>query len=104
MITILARFRMQESKGEEALEAIRKMVAAVEENEPGALAYIMHRSVSDPAEVYVFEIYADEPAFEAHRRTPHMEELTARFSQLMDPASFKVERLERIAGFIRPQP
>jgi quinol monooxygenase YgiN len=101
MITILARFKMQPDKEDEALAAVRKMAEAVEANEPGALVYVMHRCVAQPSEIIVFEVYKDEPAFEAHRRTPHIEELTARFSHLMDPASFKVERLDRIAGFVR---
>ena len=42
---------------------------------PGPLVYVMHRCVAQPSEIIVFEVYKDEPAFEAHRRTPHIEEL-----------------------------
>ena len=102
MVNVIARFKMQPGKEAEALATLEKMVAAVEANEPGALVYIMHRGQVDPLEIYVYEAYADEAAFAAHRKTPHMEELQARFSHLMDPASFNVELLEKVAGFIRP--
>jgi quinol monooxygenase YgiN len=102
MINVIARFKMQPGKEDEALKAISEMAAAVEANEPGALAYVLHRGQVDPLEIYVYEGYADHAAFDAHRKTPHMKELQSNFSHLMDPASFNVELLERIAGFMRP--
>lgn len=102
MVTVIARFKMQPDKVDEALKTLGTMAAAVEANEPGALAYVMHRSQVDPLEVYVYEMYADHAAFDAHRKTPHMEEMQAKFSHLMDPASFNVELLDRLAGFVRP--
>lgn len=101
MITVVSRFRMQPGKESEAEKALTEMAAAVEANEPGALVYLFNRSQKDPSEVIVFEAYADHAAFDAHRKTPHMEELQAKFSHLMDPASFNVELLERFAGFVR---
>jgi len=102
MINVIARFKMQPGKEAETEKALSEMVAAVEANEPGALAYVMHRGQVDPLEIYVYEAYADHAAFDAHRKTPHMEELQSKFSHLMDPTSFNVELLERIAGFMRP--
>jgi autoinducer 2-degrading protein len=102
MITVLARFKMQPGKESEALETLRDMATAVEASEPGALVYAMHRGQVDPLEIYTYEVYADHAAFAAHRKTPHMEELRSKFSHLMDPASFNVEVLERVAGFMRP--
>jgi quinol monooxygenase YgiN len=101
MINVIARFKMQPGKQDEALKVLKDMVAAVEANEPGALVYVMHRSQVDPLEVYVYEGYADHAAFDAHRKTPHMKELQSKFSHLMDPTSFNVEVLERVAGFVR---
>ena len=102
MINVIARFKMQPGKESEALKTLSDMAAAVEANEPGAVVYVVHRGQVDPLEIYVYEVYADHAAFDAHRKTPHMKELQAKFSQLMDPASFNVELLERIAGFMRP--
>ena len=102
MTTILAQFKIQPGKEDEAEKAISEMVAAVEANEPGALTYIMHRSQKDPGEITVFEVYADAEAFNAHGQTSHMATLRSGFGPLFDPASVKIERLERIAGFVRP--
>ncbi len=101
MTTILARFKVQPGKEAEAEKAISEMAAAVEANEPGALTYIMHRSQQDPSEITVFEIYADDEALSAHGQTPHMGQFRSNFAPLFDAGSLKIERLERIAGFVR---
>lgn len=103
MVTIIARFKVQAGKEDEALERLRKMVEAVQAEEPGALAYICHRSQEDPSEIVFFEVYADDAAFQAHGQTPHMGEMRASFAQLFDPSQVKIERLERVAGFARPE-
>ncbi len=102
MVIVLARFKMQPGKEDEALAAVTKMAAEVEAKEPGALVYMMLRSKADPLEIYAYEVYADQAAFDAHRRTPQMDEMQAKFAQFMDRTSFNVEILERIAGFMRP--
>ena len=102
MTTILARFKIQPGKEAEAEKALNEMAAAVETNEPGALTYIFHRSQKDASEITVFEVYADAEAFDAHGQSPHMGQFRAAFASLFDPASVKIERLERLAGFLRP--
>ena len=101
MITLIARFKMREGKEEEALAEIRRMVSAVEANEPGVLAYICQRSISDPSEVIFFENYQDQAALDAHGKTEHMAALGSRFVELFDVQHRKIERLERVAGFAR---
>ncbi len=101
MTTILARFKAQPGKEAEAEKAIGEMVAAVEANEPGALTYIMHRSQKDPGEITVFEVYADDEALGTHNQTAHMAQFRSHFGPLFDAATVKIERLERIAGFVR---
>ena len=102
MITILARFKIQPGKEAAAEQALSDMAAAVEANEPGALVYLFNRSQKDPSEITVFEAYADGEAFSAHSQSPHMGQLRPNFGPLFDPASVKIERLERLAGFVRP--
>jgi len=102
MPTIIARFKIQAGKEAEAEEAMKAQAAAVEGDEPGALSYIFLRNRKDPLEISVFEIYADAEAFETHRTTPHMATFGSKFGSLFDPATVKIERLERVAGFHRP--
>jgi quinol monooxygenase YgiN len=65
--------------------------------------YTVSRGQVNPQEIYVFEVYADQVAFEAHRKTPHMRALQAAFDDCLDRASFNVEVLKRVAGFIRQE-
>jgi len=101
MITILARFKIQPGKEEEAEEAMKSMAESVESNEQGALTYIFLRNRKDPTEISVFEIYADGDAFDTHRSTPHMATFGSKFGSIFDPATVKIERLEQVAGFKR---
>jgi len=101
MNTVLARFKILAGKEAEAEEAMKKQAASVESAEPGALTYIFHRNRKDPSEITVFEIYADDDASTAHRGTEHMGTFASYFGSLFDPASVKIDRLERIAGFSR---
>lgn len=101
MITVVARFRMQLGKESEAEKALTEMAAAVEANEPGALVYLFNRSQKDPSEITVFEAYADGEAFAHHGQTAHIGQLRSNFGPLFDPASVKIDRLERFAGFVR---
>ena len=101
MNTVLARFNIVAGKEAEAEEAMKKQAASVESAEPGTLAYIFHRNRKEPSQITVFEIYADDDASTAHRDTEHMGTFRSYFGSLFDPATVKIERLERIAGFTR---
>jgi len=101
MNTVVARIKILPGKEAEAEAAMQKQAASVEANEAGAHAYIFHRNLKDPADVVVFEIYADDEASAAHRAQPHMAEFAALFGTVFDPAAVKIERFERIAGFSR---
>ena len=103
MVAVVARLKMQAGKEEQALAQLRQMVEAVQANEPGALAYIAHRSKQDPAQIVFFELYADDDAFRAHAQTPHMQEFRNVFAQVFEAAETKVDLLDRVAGFVRTQ-
>ena len=101
MITVLARFEMLEGKEIEVVEAVRKMAAAVKANEPGCLVYTASRGKVNGRELYFFEIYEDEKAFQDHARTDHMREMQAAMNGCIDNSSFNVESLDQVGGFIR---
>lgn len=100
MISQIAKFKLNMEKEDAALEAVRTLVAGVESEEPGVLAYIAHRSTKDPSELVFFEIYADADALRAHGATPHIAELRKVFGDLFLPP-FDVQRIDRVAGFAR---
>ena len=101
MQTILAQFKINPGKEAEAEEAMKKMAASVEASETGAVIYIFHRDRRDATQITVFEVYADDDAFAAHTATEHTGQFRSHFGTLFDPATVKIDRLERIAGFSR---
>jgi quinol monooxygenase YgiN len=100
MITQLAKFKLNMEKEDEGLQALKDLCTAVEENEPGVLAYICHRSAKNPDELVFFEVYKDEDALAAHGKTPHMGKMRMAFVTLFRPP-IEVTRLDRIGGFTR---
>ena len=40
-------------------------------DEPGCFRFDMHQDAATPARFYLYEVYRDEAAFEAHLETPH---------------------------------
>jgi quinol monooxygenase YgiN len=101
MVTVIFRAKMKPGKEDEALAKMRGMVENVQANEPGALVYALHRLQDDPSELVFWEAYADDAAFKAHMGTAHMSEMRTFFPELFDTATVKLERLERVAGFVR---
>jgi len=100
MITQLAKFNLNMEKEAEGLQALKELCTAVEENEPGVLAYICHRSVKNPDELVFFEVYKDDEALKAHSKTPHMGKMRMAFATLFRPP-LEVTRLDRVGGFTR---
>ena len=101
MITIIARMKFKDGKEDEALSKVKTMAEAVAANEPGAIAYLVHRNQKDPSEIIFFELYEDAAASEAHGKTAHMAAMRESFAEIFDPATFKVEILERVGGHLK---
>jgi quinol monooxygenase YgiN len=100
-ITVLARFEMIKGKEAHACEAFTKMAEAVKANEPGTLMYAITRGQVNACEIYVYEIYQDQEAFDAHRKTEHMAAFRKSVDEYLNRGSFNVEILDEVAGFVR---
>ncbi len=99
-ITQTASFKLVPGKEDEAVGLLAELVAAVEANEPGVLAYICHRQESDPSTVFFFEIYKDAAALEEHGKQPHLAKLGQGFGTVFAPP-VDIQKMTRIAGFSR---
>ncbi len=64
-VSLLAKFRVNEGKGDELIAAFQSLFAQVE-NEPGTMLYLMNRAKNDPDLFWFSELYADDDAFAAH--------------------------------------
>jgi len=71
-VTVVARIRAAEGKGDALAALLTEQVGVVRKAEPGCLAYRLHRSPTDPLLFYFYETYADDAAFAAHRAAPHL--------------------------------
>lgn len=99
-ITQIAKFKLNLEKEDEGIKALEDLCAAVEENEPGVLAYICHRSAKKPDELVFFEVYKDEEALKAHGATPHIGKIRTKFGSVFLPP-LEITRLDRVGGFAR---
>jgi quinol monooxygenase YgiN len=100
VITQLAKFKLNMEKEAEALQALKELCAAVEKNEPGVLAYLVHRVDKKPDELVFFEVYKDQDALKAHSKTPHFAKLRKGFVTFFR-LPLEVTRLDRVAGYAR---
>jgi quinol monooxygenase YgiN len=67
---VIAQYRAREGEAGRVAEALRNMMAPTRA-EPGNLDYQAFRDLKDPSLFVLYERYAGEDAFEAHRASPH---------------------------------
>jgi len=66
------------SPGEEdAVAAILFRFAPQVREEPGVESFVIHRSRTEPAKFFFYEVFKDEAAFAAHQQTAHFKSLVA---------------------------
>ncbi|HEY2136621.1 MAG TPA: putative quinol monooxygenase [Xanthobacteraceae bacterium] len=71
---IVARWRPREGEAETIAAILRELTKAVR-TEPGNLQFDAHRSLEDPNEFAIYEVYRSEQAFLDHRQTAHFKTL-----------------------------
>ncbi len=74
-VILVAQYYAQTGKGDVVADALLEMVPLVKSVEPGCLVYSASRSIEDPDEFLLYEVYRDEQAVQAHRVTPHFQRL-----------------------------
>ena len=93
--SIVATIKVKAGQEAQFEEVARKLVAAVNANEPGCLLYTLNRG--DDPQTYVFmERYKDEDAVKAHRGTEHFRTLGKEMGAHMDGAPI-VLRMKELA-------
>lgn len=73
MLVVIARYRARPGRGDEVAALLAPHVAATRA-EPGCETFLVNRSTDDGDRFVLYERYADEAAFEAHRESPHFRE------------------------------
>ena len=72
VLTVVAKLRAAKGKGDALAALLVEQAAAVRAAEPGCLVYRPHRSTKDPDVFLFYECYADDAAFEVHRKGAHL--------------------------------
>lgn len=67
---VVARWRPREGAGEKVAAILRELAPKIRA-EPGNVSFTAHRAKDDPNDILLYEIYASEAAFNAHRETAH---------------------------------
>ena len=89
-IAIVARIKAKPGCEKQLEEGFRAMIAKVRSEEPGALQYILHRSVKDPTQYVFYEVYQDQAAVDFHGKTPHMREMGAKIRDLVESTTLDI--------------
>ena len=100
-ITQTAELGLNPDMKDDALAALKELVAAVEANEPGVLAYICHVTQDDEPKIFFYEIYQDEAALANHGQQPHMAKIRGSLQSGALKMPLKIVKMDRVAGFYR---
>ncbi|MDN5517484.1 MAG: antibiotic biosynthesis monooxygenase [Pseudomonas sp.] len=71
MYVLLLRTQLKPGSFEAFMDAMQVNAAASVRDEPGCLTFDVMRDRSDVDLVWLYEVYVDEAAFEAHTQTAH---------------------------------
>jgi quinol monooxygenase YgiN len=83
-VSLIAKIKAKAGCESKLEEAFKDMIKKVRAAEPGCDAYVLHKSAKDPLQFIWFEKYADQAAFDNHRKTDHMKEMGGRIADLLD--------------------
>ena len=71
MFVITVRFSIKKEHSETFNARVRRQAADSRTAEKGCLRFDILSDPKDPTRIFLYEIYADEAAFEVHLTTPH---------------------------------
>jgi quinol monooxygenase YgiN len=74
MLIVVARYVVAEGHESRVARLLRENAEA-SRGEPGCLEFSVYQEIDDPRAFLLYERYTGEDAFQAHRRTPHFEDI-----------------------------
>ena len=75
MYVIIASMQIKEGHKEGFIQALLEDAKASVNNEPGCSRFDVIQDAGDVNRVWLYEVYQDEAAFQAHLQTPHLKKL-----------------------------
>jgi quinol monooxygenase YgiN len=99
---LVVRFTAKDEAAAAAFDAlVAETLEGIQQEEPGTLVYVNHSVPDEPTVRVFYELYADQPAFEAHEAQPHVRRFLAERGQYL--SSTEVTFLRDVAGKGIPQ-
>jgi quinol monooxygenase YgiN len=74
MVVLAVTWIANEGHEQEVVKAFERL-AAGSRKEPGCRLYVVHQNRDDKSRFFVYEQYDDDAALQAHRDTPHFQEI-----------------------------
>ncbi|MGH8825425.1 MAG: putative quinol monooxygenase [Jiangellaceae bacterium] len=74
MLIVVARYVVAEGNESTVTRLLRENAEA-SRAEPGCLEFSVYQDIDDPRAFLLYERYTSEDAFQAHRQTPHFENI-----------------------------
>jgi len=71
MLALLVSIRIKAGQRDAFVTALMDDARGSVGNEPGCLRFDVLQDNADPNTIYLYEVYRDEKALEAHRQAPH---------------------------------
>ena len=71
MKVLMVKIQVMPERREAFLKAMLDDARGSVQNEPGCLRFDVSQDESDPNRLYLYEVYRDDKALEAHRNAPH---------------------------------
>src|SRR5438093_996805 len=71
MYVNIVQFDVKPEYFESAIAAFAEDGRSARRDEPGTVRFNVIRDAANPNRLYLYEVYADRDAFEAHRQGPH---------------------------------
>ncbi|MFD6066620.1 MULTISPECIES: putative quinol monooxygenase [Amycolatopsis] len=97
MIALYVRFVLKDEAAAVGFdELVARTTPLIEAREPGTLQYVVHLVADAPLSRAFYEVYADQAAFSAHERQPHVKQFMAERQQYL--ASYQVDFLAPAGG------
>ncbi|MEM6823685.1 MAG: putative quinol monooxygenase [Pseudomonadota bacterium] len=94
MYAVTVTFSLEPGRSDVFLPLMMKNARASAANEPGCLLFDVCVDDEDPNTIFLYELYKDRAAFDAHRQMPHYAEFNAAIEGLV--AGKEVRRFSNV--------
>ena len=84
MYVIMLPIQIKAGHKEEFIQAMLENAKGAVNNEPGCLRFDVIQDADDANRIWLYEIYTDEAAFQAHLQTPHFSKCMNAIKDLRD--------------------